>query len=416
MRNVTEKQLLAKLFMTPFVINEIDAMEEADFWDEHNWIIYKTLCDMFDRDKDVSHGDIAIKLKGDYVERIKDIIGHLTDATAETLTDAAKNEARLRELEREAMVMLDHVKDGMRADYVAERAMNSISKISNNKRRTTRYMRDVVSDTYAIISNPDKNDMVIPTGIETLDRAFGGFSRGVPTVIGARPSVGKTAFLLNIMANIALSGKHAYFSTLEDTEFYVACRIMSRFAKVNYMTLAHCKGLAFDEHKRIQHFANTKDYILDRIHVDDSTGQTTGSIRREAMRLKSKGELDIIFVDHLGELTNFGDTLNSTSSNITALRDLAKDLDVPVVVLSQLNRRSVNENRDPNPADLRDSGTIEQVARNIWMLKRDVMADGDESNELKVIVCKATHGKTGAFYLETNLKYMWIGDKNNDGY
>jgi replicative DNA helicase len=146
--------------------------------------------------------------------------------------------------------------------------------------------------------------------------------------------------------------------------------------------------------------------------------------------LKSAGKLDCLFIDYLGEIINDSEAYASTNANVKAIRDIARDLDIPVILGSQLSRKPEDRKGSKNDADhmprlsdLRDSGKIEEVARNVWMLYRPEYYDKTKDpTDLRLIVAKASHGTVGMVGLNIDLPHMSVGQTyefeggNRDGY
>jgi replicative DNA helicase len=151
------------------------------------------------------------------------------------------------------------------------------------------------------------------------------------------------------------------------------------------------------------------------IWIDDSAGLSAAAITQVAMAQRVTRGLDLLIVDHLGEVA--GDAKDSMFEQVTkagrALRDLAKSMNIPVLLMAQLNRK-VEERADKRPqlSDLRQSGEIEQMARNVWFLFRRgyYLTDAAEDRDLQLIIAKQAHGKTGMLELNCNLSRMDVRD------
>jgi replicative DNA helicase len=256
-------------------------------------------------------------------------------------------------------------------------------------------------------------DHYIPTGIESLDSRTGGLPRGLATVIGARPSVGKSAFAANIMANMARSGRQVMMASLEDLSRHVIGRMVSRVSGVDSMAIAQNKC----DRGQLKRILDSMNNIpLNNIWIDDGPGQSVPRIRARATVAKMKNGLDVLIVDHLGVLTKDSDEYSSVSENIRGLCEIAKELDIAVVVLHQLNRGvDSREDKRPRMSDLRGSGKVEEYARAIWFLHREGIHEEGGGGKLEVIVAKATHGRTGIIVLSADMSRMAIGDTYSPG-
>lgn len=210
----------------------------------------------------------------------------------------------------------------------------------------------------------------IPTGLHALDQRLGGLQGGELYVIAGRPGMGKTAKALTVARNAARAGKHVRFVSLEMN----AAQLYQRF-------YAQETGISVQDQRRHMLPAQfvTLAEAAERINrlpiiIDDSDGQTVAQIRTRARRQKRRGGLDLLIVDYLG-LVKPTDAKAPKVYQIeeitTTLKRLSKELDIPVILLGQLNRGV--ENRDdkrPTLADLRDSGSIEQDADVVMFLYR----------------------------------------------
>ena len=248
-----------------------------------------------------------------------------------------------------------------------------------------------------------------------LDNIINGISNGNLVVIGARPAVGKTTFLVNLASNLSLKieGKILFFSCEMSTE-ELSQTFISRQARISKRSIQD-KVLTIEENdKMMRYFANK--HITDRVEICDKTStiEDLCNISRIASRDQT---LKLIMVDYLQLLTtkrNFGNKEQIVSYISNNLKMLAKELEVPIIVLSQLNRNSVNrEDKVPTLSDLRDSGAIEQDADSVMLIHRDSYHNKDQNEKLdnsvtQVIVAKNRHGKTGTSYFNFYMNYCFF--------
>lgn len=227
----------------------------------------------------------------------------------------------------------------------------------------------------------------ILTGLKRLDQTNGGFMPGDMIVLGARPSVGKSAFLGLLAMNMARNNKRVGIISLEMSNAKIAGRLAALDTGFDFATLY--RGLAIDENQQqrlYQQLANvTAQYP---IKVSDKTQVSIPEIKAKAQKLKHKHGCDILFIDYLQLVDSAGTNKNSNRENEVrqmsrGCKIMAKDLEIPVVVLAQLNREVTNrkgEDRYPKLSDLRESGAIEQDADVVMFLHRDWMS-GYEKDE-----------------------------------
>src|SRR3984957_268780 len=243
-----------------------------------------------------------------------------------------------------------------------------------------------------------------PSGFHDLDRLTFGFQRQEMIVLAARPSMGKTSFALNVAEAVVLPKKGEAFPTLvfslEMSGSQLALRMLCSRARVKMQALRD--GILSkngDEQQRLVSAAD--EFSKAPLYIDDSSNLSIMQLRAKARRVHSRHKLGLIIVDYLQLLSPVDSKVpreQQVAEASRGLKALAKELDVPVVVLSQLNRSSEKENRAPKLADLRESGSIEQDADVVLMLSRP--KDADEkfqvaAESMELIVAKQRNGPVG---------------------
>jgi replicative DNA helicase len=256
----------------------------------------------------------------------------------------------------------------------------------------------------------------IPSGFRDLDRITTGFQPGNLVVIAARPSMGKSALALNMAANLGVrKGIPVALFTLEMSKAEVAQRLMFSEGKVESQKLRSGK-LSPEDWPRLtgacSHLENAP------IYVDDTGSITMMEIRSKARRLKAREpKLGLIIVDYLQLMTSgssFENRVQEVSQISRNLKVLARDLDVPIVALSQLSR-AVEQRQDKRPilSDLRESGAIEQDADIVAFIYRDEYYTKEESEhmgEAEVIVAKHRNGPTDTVKLSFYTRFAKFAD------
>jgi replicative DNA helicase len=256
----------------------------------------------------------------------------------------------------------------------------------------------------------------VPTGFKDLDADTGGLQGGELVIIAARPSMGKTALALNLARNAAVDHrkKVAIFS-LEMTKRSLVLRLLASEARVDLTSFRKGYGNA-EDYKKIQRAANRLSDAT--IWMDDSGTITILEIKARCRRLKSEHGLDLVMVDYL-QLAHGNTPTQRKDLEIGeishGLKSLAKQLDIPVVALSQLNRGPEQRDPDkrrPNMGDLRESGAIEQDADLIAFIYRDEVYNPKEENRglAELIVAKQRNGPTGTIRLQFDGKYAKFSD------
>lgn len=284
----------------------------------------------------------------------------------------------------------------------AERRIFNIAM--HNNEDTLTQIRPVVYESYQRINtliNLKGKLTGVPTGYTDLDSMTSGLQKSDLIIIAARPSQGKTALGLNIAAHAAIrEGKTVAIFSLEMSKEQLVMRLFASEARVNMQNVNHGTPSSQELLKLAEAnltLANANMYIDDRSNI------SVAEIRSKCRRLKARNGLDMIVIDYLQlmKTPNGSDNRVQEVSELTrSLKILARELNVPVVLLSQLSRKAAE--RKPAMSDLRESGAIEQDADIIIMIYRDPSRSDDNSAE--IIVAKNRNGPVDSIFL------TWIGE------
>lgn len=264
----------------------------------------------------------------------------------------------------------------------------------------------------------DKQDHGVDSGFKDLDGLTYGFHAGEMVVLAARPSVGKTSLAMNFAENAILPiGNRkpvgVLVFSLEMTATQLATRLMCGRARVDFKRIRDKVASKQDTSDLVQAAMELKKAPL---HIDDASNSSILDIRAKARRIHSKDPLGLIIIDYL-QLIRGTDARVQREQQIAEIsrgvKGMAKELDIPVVVLSQLNRDSERENRSPRLSDLRESGSIEQDADVVMMLHRPKKREGEEGEEsnfgnvehIKLILAKQRNGPVGEIDLAFVRRY-----------
>ena len=247
----------------------------------------------------------------------------------------------------------------------------------------------------------------IPTGFYTLDYlTYGGFNAGNLVILAARPSVGKTAIMLQMAKAAALAGKSVNLFNLEMTNTELAQRFLFSTGKLTPLQVARGEVIWQDFEEASGEFSSKPIYLNDSASSDDEI------ISRIKLNNQA-GKCDIAFIDYLGLMQMNGkSTLAQSIADVTKkLKQTAKACKIPIVLLCQLNRASASEKRAPQLFDLRDSGSIEQDADIVLMLDKSAEIEGD----VDMWVRKNRQGKAGEIKVEitSNETFTAFKDKND---
>ncbi|HGY91577.1 MAG TPA: replicative DNA helicase [Planctomycetes bacterium] len=245
------------------------------------------------------------------------------------------------------------------------------------------------------------------TDFYDLDDKTGGFQGGDLVILAARPSVGKTTFAINCALNMALRhGKSVAFFSLEMSKEQIAANMLCALAEVKSNHLRR-GNLSESEWNKILDAAGRLHELS--IFIDDTPGLSPTVLRGKARRLKRKNQIDCIIIDYLQlmEAPSAENRQQQISTISRGLKALARDLSVPIISLSQINRAAEKEDRRPRMSDLRESGAIEQDADLIMFLHDPAYQKGDEGSEapngareVELILAKQRNGPTGKISLQ----------------
>ncbi|MBR3796958.1 MAG: replicative DNA helicase [Clostridia bacterium] len=292
---------------------------------------------------------------------------------------------------------------------VAEKSIFDIV-MRKNEGATLKHISDVLPDTYLRIEQLTELKGSIdgvPMGFVDLDNLLTGLHGGELVIVGARPSMGKSAFGLNITGYAGThAGKSVAYFSLEMPNDQLAMRLLCSDAKVDMQAVRH-GSLRDDDWVSLS--STLGPLAASNIYMDDTSGITPSQLRSRCRRLKMERGLDMVVVDYLqlmsadGRVENRQNEVSEISRN---LKSIAKELNVPIVALAQLSRAGAQRSdKRPILSDLRDSGAIEQDADVIMFLHREEYYDPntEDKNIAEVIVAKQRNGPLGT------VKLAWLG-------
>ncbi|MCM1404255.1 MAG: replicative DNA helicase [Prevotella sp.] len=304
--------------------------------------------------------------------------------------------------------------DAHAALQYAEKLIFDISK-EDERQELTKLSQELptVLNNFDLVAHDPAALRGIKTGYSVLDSITNGLQKGSLIIIGARPSVGKTSFAMNIVLNAALKSKAkvAVFS-LEMDKVQLTNRAICSVARVSLSHALHGE-MTPEEWTRLWD-ANAKLQNAD-IYLDASSSITASEIMRKCMRLKREHGLDLVMIDYLGLMgspqtgTRNESRQEQVAANSRMMKTMAKELEVPVLLLAQLNRgieSRTGSDSEPMLSDLRESGAIEQDADMVMFIHKPKTETQSEQNEhsrdyeAKIIVAKNRSGPTPYFKLQ----------------
>ncbi len=308
-----------------------------------------------------------------------------------------------------------------KAEIVVDQAEQKIFEIAKNRQsRDYSSMKNVMESTLKRMEElKGKGDGYtgLPTGYEKIDQMTSGFQKSDLIILAARPSVGKTAFSLNVALNAALnSNANVLFFSLEMANEMLGQRLLSIRSKVPLKKIFN--GSVYnnpDEFERVNEAMD--DLSGTNIYIDDTSGISVAEIKNKCRRLKAGPGLDLIIIDYL-QLMELGEKTENRVLEVSALtrriKQLARDIECPVILLSQLSRdiekRQGKGGKIPQLSDLRESGSIEQDADLVIFLSKKMIDDEEEPGVRVVNIAKHRNGETGTIELAWKGEYTQFGN------
>lgn len=375
-----------------FFPNIYEIIDDKDFYDRQLGLIFKNMIDLYLSDKSLaplvllnqikkmkySKDILYSKIKYSTLEEtINDIIAETTNTVNITsYAEIVREKSLLRKLINSCSNIIEiSCKENRNIDEVINEAEKNILSITNSYEKKEFFsVKDLIKEFLRITEEMEnKKDSVIglPTDYIDLDNKINGLNKSDLIIIAARPGMGKTAFALNIMLNVAKNNKSALFVSLEMSAQQLFQRLMSIESEIPLQTIRNAT-YSYEEWDSVGK-ATTSINKTD-IKISNDT-ENLFKLRTLARKLKNDGDLDLIIIDYLQLMTmsSKNESRQQEVSEISrGLKRLAIELDIPIIALSQLSRSvESRENKRPMLSDLRESGAIEQDADIVAFLYRD---------------------------------------------
>ena len=287
-------------------------------------------------------------------------------------------------------------------------------------------LKDIIKETTDEIIQAGKADGIVgvQTGFRDLDKIFHGLKSGELIVVGGRPGMGKTTFATELARKATQNGADTLFFTMEMGEKELMKRVLSAESMVEHDNLI--SGM-LSSYEWDQINTASGKILNSKLKIYNKGGINEMELATVCRKQAQEGKLDLVIVYYL-QLISCSDPKKEVNLNMKAgylsnfLKALAMELEVPIIVLSQLSRAPEIRGGDcrPIPSDLRDSGSIEQDANSIWFIYRPIFygiqetEDGiDTRNYMELIIAKNRRGRTGSIPFDCHLKYMRLNDYGN---
>lgn len=414
-----EQAILGSLLINPETISKVvDVLDPEQFYRKAHQVIYAAIVDLYSNNEPIDIVTVSqfLKDKGSL-----DGVGgrqYLTDlamsiattANAEYYAKTVGEKALLRNLIKAGTEIVQSCYEDNDADLVVDKAEQMIFGIAQRRNLTAlTHIRDIVNESFARIEKRYENrDSLsgIPSGFYDLDEMTSGFQKSDLVIVAARPSMGKTAFILNIAQHCAVEAKApvALFS-LEMSKEQLVQRLLCAEARID----ANKMRTGFLQSSDWQALASAMGRLGEApLFIDDSAAVTALDVRAKARRLKAemKGNLGMVMIDYIqlmqGRASKDGNRVQEISEISRSLKQLARELDCPVIALSQLSRAvEARQNKRPMLSDLRESGAIEQDADIVMFIYRDEYynPESDKRGEAEIIIAKQRNGPVGTVEL-----------------
>ena len=423
-----EKSVLGSVLQSKEALFEVlEILEPEDFYSEHHKEVFEAVRELNRRSEPVDILTVSEELKKRNTLAMvggRAFVASLpteapSTANAESYAHIIKEKAILRSLIQASADILDRsYKDKTDSQEVlsfAEQEIFNIARAKQKKDYTSLYdvMMENISQIDAMASTEGKL-IGLTTGFVDLDEKTAGLQKSNLIIIAARPAMGKTAFVLNLAQNAALKAdaKVLIFS-LEMSKEELGMRMLSSDTCID---LAKLKTGDLNRGEWEDLYIGIDRLTKAGIYIDDTPGISLMEMKNKCRRLKAEKGLDLVIVDYLQLMEAKAESRQQEISKLSrSLKILAKEMDCPVIVLSQLSRAVEQRiEKKPQLSDLRESGAIEQDADLVMFLYRDEYynPDTDKPNTCEVLLAKHRGGSTGTVELAWLGKYTKFADKS----
>ncbi len=424
----SEKSLLGLIIHDNSLMTKIaGAIESVDFYIPEHQILFKAIQNAFDHSSSADTpflleelSRISPKSKEDWLTYFAQLtLDKGLESNIEKYIELIKEKKQARDLKETLASSVELVnKGGDSVTNLIGHVESKIQDITRQKDLKDFENMDTLTNEFLIKMKKIEEEGIqsgIKTGIAPLDKAIGGFQAGQFVVVAARPSMGKTAFSLEIAKNVAMTGRKVGFFSLEMPADQIILRLLASDSSIN-------SRMMFQPNKPLNQNQKTRLEVsqerIKKMHmrIDDSASLKIGELAWKARKAKESDGLDMIIIDYLQLIDS--DSNNDTSrqqmiSDISRqLKAIARELEIPVIALSQLSRRvEGRDNKRPMMSDIRESGAIEQDADIIMFLYReDYYKQAEERasqshSDLEVIIGKNRNGQTGSVKLGLDLDH-----------
>lgn len=413
-----ERAVLGAILLNKDAFDTVSSIVKAeDFYSDNHRVIYEALVSIVGKNQRADYVLLSEELKkSQKLEAVGGIL-YLTNLTTDivdayNVEDHAKivrDKAHLRKLIHVANAVESMAyREEEETEDIVNRAEQMVLDVSGTTKGESSFsvMRDVVYETIDRINELQRHKGIltgVSTGFKDLDNLTSGLQKSDLILVAARPSMGKTAFTLNIAQNVAMkSKKNVAFFSLEMSKTQLVARVLAAVAGINSGRIRNGQLSQEDWGKAINALNDLADAPL---YIDDTSGLTPQLMKKKLRRLiQEHGELGLVVVDYIQLMENGGKKMaDNRQQEVSAisrqLKIMAREFNVPLIALSQLSR-GVESRADKTPmlSDLRESGSLEQDADIVAFLNRENYQDTEDTSdgvETQVIIRKHRNGELG---------------------
>ncbi|MCX6722050.1 MAG: replicative DNA helicase [Candidatus Staskawiczbacteria bacterium] len=430
--NEAEQSLLGCLMLDKnAIVKVVDFIKAEDFYKSIHQDIYQAMADLYEKADPIDILSVSARLKER--NKLEDIGGSAYLSSLINSVPTATHVYNYAKIVRQKKILRDLISaseeiglsafdESEEVDILLDKAEKTVFGIGQRSlTQTFLPIKDILSDTFERLDDLSKNQgkmRGVPTGFTDLDKKLGGLQKSDLIILAARPSMGKTSLALDIARNVAvLENKPVGLFSLEMSKDQLADRLLAGLANINLWNLRNGR-LVQDDYSRLQHAMGSLSESP--LYIDDAGSVNILQIRAMARRLQANKGLSLIVIDYLQlmePMNRFASPVQQVTENSRALKMLAKELNIPVLVLSQLSRAVEQRTPSiPKLSDLRESGAIEQDADVVLMIYREDKYSENSLNPniAKIMIEKHRNGPTGGidlFFDENRVSFRNL-DKN----
>ncbi len=410
-----EESLLGCALTSEDARAEIVRLDKEDFYQKKNGLIYQAIIEKAAKGEPIDILSVADFLESEGTLEAIGGISYLTELADKSYllsnvaeyADMVKEKSRLRKLLAFVQKMEKAIYSGKEnADNLINLMASEVVKSKDDlSHKDLMPLHEILNVTLKELRKSDSDELAVDSGFPNLNKKLGRLRRQTLNILAARPAMGKSAFALNLALNVALKGKTVAIFSLEMSKNEVGLRLLSSASTIATNKIKEAIDTASPDANKVRDAVQV--LATANIYIDDSASTSPADIRAKCNKLMAQAGLDLVVIDYLQLIGSDSSNQNrqqEISEISRALKIMARDLNVPVIALSQLSRGvEMRENKRPMLSDLRESGAIEQDADAVMFLYRDSYYNNEElppnPDEAELILAKNRQGTTGTIKL-----------------